>query len=261
MAKQVGVEWVNTYDCLNQLTHEHEDAGGFYDELVHHDGWVGAFNWGNSAAWEEDFKRTDKGGTAPTWVDAADFVYFTGHGSPWGFYFRCDIPDDNLVECDHYSGPSNGDLRLGQVDLEWLALEVCNTLQLDATRDGANLDVFDRWADAFQGMHTMLSFTTVSLDVATPGRYFAAYCDGRWPSVVFGLPEWLIGRIPLKVIDAWFAMTSACQPAPYEAAVLYANTAGTDTHNDYIWGHGHVSADPVPGAANWFSWTWVAHAC
>ena len=150
MAKEVGVEWVNTYDCLNALTHEHEDAGGFYDELVQHEGWVGSFNWGNSAAWEEDFKRTSKGGTAPTWADSVGFAYFTGHGSPWGFYFRCDIPDDNLVECDGYSGPSNGDLRLGSGDLEWLALEVCNTLQLDASRGGTNLDVFDRWADAFQ---------------------------------------------------------------------------------------------------------------
>ncbi|MRR34937.1 hypothetical protein EG829_09625, partial [bacterium] len=104
MAKEVGVEWVNAYDCLNALTHEHEDAGGFYDELVNHDGWVGSFNWGNGAAWEQDFKRPDKGGTANSWVDTADFVYFTGHGSPWGFYFRCDVPDDNLVECDHYSG-------------------------------------------------------------------------------------------------------------------------------------------------------------
>jgi len=261
MSKEVGVEWVNTYDCLNALTHEHEDAGGFYDELVHHDGWVGAFNWGNGAAWEQDFKRPDKGGTANVWVDTADFVYFTGHGSPSGFYFRCDTPDDNLVECDYQSGPTNGDLRLGRDDLEWLALEVCNTLQMDATIGGVNRDVFDRWADAFQGLHTICSFTTVSLDLATPGRYFAAYLDGRWPTVIFGIPEGWIGRAPLKVIDAWFAMTSAVQPAPYEAAVLYANTQGTDTHNDYIWDRGHVSSDPRRGAANWFSWTWVPHAC
>jgi Family of unknown function (DUF6345) len=243
MAKQVGVEWIDTYDCLNPLTHEHEDAPGFYNELVQHDGWIGSFNWGNSNAWEEDFKRTSKGGTAPAWADAVDF------------------PDDNLVECDGYSGPSNGDLRLGSGDLEWLALEVCNTLQLDATLGATNLDVFDRWADAFQGLHTIVSFTTVSLDVRTPGSYFGAFCDGRWPTVIFGLPEWLVPRMPFKVIDAWFAMTSMVQPAPYEAAALYANTQGTDTQNDYIWDHGHVSPDPVPGTASWFSWTWVPHAC
>jgi hypothetical protein len=107
----LGVEWVNNYDCHNALTHEHEDAGGFYDELVNYDGWIGVFNWGDSNAWEQDFKRPDKGGTANQWVDTVDFAYFTGHGSPWGFYFRCDVPDDDIIEADHYSGPENGDLR------------------------------------------------------------------------------------------------------------------------------------------------------
>lgn len=65
----------------------------------------------------------------------------------------------------------------------------------------------------------------------------------------------------MKVIDAWFLMAEICQPDDVEAAVLYANTQGTDTQNDYAWGHGHVSADPVRGAASWFSWTWVPHAC
>lgn len=262
MPKEVGVEWVNNYDCHNPLTHEHEDAGGFYDELVNHDGWVGNFNWGDGNAWEQDFKRTDKGGTVDNWVDTADFVYFTGHGGPFvAAYFRCDVPDDDRLEADHYSGPDNGDLRLGKQDLDWIAFEVCSTLQLDATRAGTTYDVFDRWAKAFQGLHIMCSFTTTSNDVATPGRYFASLCDGRWLSVIYGFPSWLIGRFPIKIIDAWFEMTTLTQPDWAESAVLYANTAGTDTQNDYIWGHGHVSNDPVPGAANWFMWTWIPHGC
>ncbi len=261
MAREVGVEWINQYDCLNALTHEHEDAGGFYDELVNHDGWIGRFNWGNGNAWEQDFKRVDKGGIADQWSETVDICYFTGHGSPWGFYFRCDSPDDGLIESDHYSGPDDGDLRAGRGDLDWLALEVCNTLQLDADNGGTSYDVFDRWANAFQGLHAMLSFTTVSLDLAEPGRYFAAYMDGRWPQVVYGLPSWLFTGSPMKVIDAWFAMATITQPDWAEAAVLYANTEGTDTQNDYLWGHGHVSPDPRRGTHSWFSWTWVPHAC
>lgn len=259
MAK-VGVEWINDYDWQNKLHHEHEDAGGFYDELVNHAGWSGGFNWGDGAAWEEDFKDPSRGGTAPGWVDAMDFVYFTGHGEPFSFLFRTDVPDDRRVEADNYSGPNNGDMRLGKKQLEWLALEVCNVLQLDATKGGTNYDVFDRWASAFQGMHILCSFTTVSSDLATPGRYFAAFMDGRWLSVVYGIPESLVKGSPLKVIDAWFAMTSFCQADIYEAAVLYANAEGTDTQNDYIHGRGHVSPDPRPGGA-WFSWTWVPHGC
>ena len=260
MVKEVGVEWVNNYDWLNQLTHEHEDAGGFYNELVNHDGWVGRFNWGDGNAWEQDFKRTDKGGTANHWVDTVDFAYFTGHGDPWGFYFRSDVPDDSGIEADHYSGPDNGDLRLGMQDLEWLALEVCSTLQLDATKGGSNYDVFDRWAKAFQGLHIICSFTTTSLDLTTPGRYFASLCDGRWLTVIFGLPSFFF-TFPLRVIDAWFEMTTLTQPDWAQSAVLYANTQGTDTCSDRIHGHGYVSPDPIPGVASWFMWTWVSHWC
>lgn len=262
MSKKVGVEWVNQYDCLNALGCEDQDAGGLYHELTSHDGWVGKFNWGDANAWEQDFTRTSKGGDAPHWADAVDLCYFTGHGSPWGFYFRCDVPDDNIVESDHYSGPDNGDLRIGQNQLEWLALEVCNTLQLDADRSGTTYDVFDRWASAFQGLHIICSFTTTSLDVCTPGKYFAALLDGRWLNVIYGL-SFLFGdsRFPIKVIDAWFIMTTLTQPDWAESAVMYAGTQGTDTYNDYIHGHGHVSPDPRPSMANWFLWVWISHQC
>ena len=83
---KVGVEWVNNYDWLNQLTHEHEDAGGFYDELVQHAGWIGSFNWGNGNAWEDDFKRTDKIRTAtppPGWTPSTSAAS-PGTGAPAG---------------------------------------------------------------------------------------------------------------------------------------------------------------------------------
>jgi Family of unknown function (DUF6345) len=263
MAYGIGVEWINNYNNLNQLTHEHEDAGGFYDELRFNDGATGLFNWGDSFAWEDDFKANARGGHADQWVETADIVYFTGHGSPSGFYFRSDTPDDSQVIGDFVtsSAGNDGDLRLGHGDLEWLCLEVCNTLQMDATYSGANRDVFDRWADAFDGLHAILSFTTTSYDLATPGRYFAAAMDGRWLNVVYGLPSWFFpGRYPMKVIDAWFFMAEICQPSGVEAAVLYANSPGTNTGADMLHDHGFVSPDPHRGES-WFSWTWIPHAC
>ena len=135
MTYGIGVEWINNYNNLNKLTHEHEDAGGFYDELRFNDGATGLFNWGDSLAWEDDFKANARGGHADQWVETADIVYFTGHGSPSGFYFRSDTPDDSQVIGDFVtsSAGNDGDLRLGHGDLEWLCLEVCNTLQMDAT--------------------------------------------------------------------------------------------------------------------------------
>ncbi|MGD8453225.1 MAG: DUF6345 domain-containing protein [Phycisphaerae bacterium] len=254
----VGVEWVNNYDWLPQLSHEHEDAGGFFDELVQHAGWIGAFNWGDGNAWEDDFKRTDKGGHAPDWADAVDICYFTGHGSPWGFYFRSDVPDDDTAESDHVSGALNGDLRLGKNNLEWLALEVCNTLQWEAARGGSTYNVFDRWRAAFEGLHIMCSFTTTSLDRTTPGRYFAAFLDGRWPTVIFGLPfGFMVPQLSSKVIDAWFEMTSMVQPDWAEAAVLYAGKSGAYPGGDYIHGCGSVSADPYPHTYR----VWIPHGC
>ena len=147
-------------------------------------------------------------------MEQADIVYFTGHGSPSGFYFRSDVPDDSQVQGDFTtsSAGNDGDLRLGHGDLEWLGLEVCNTLQMDAFQQGANRDVFDRWADAFEGLHALLSFTTTSLDLANPGRAFASALDGRWMTAMYGIPEWIIGRHPMRVIDAWFWMAQFTQP-------------------------------------------------
>jgi hypothetical protein len=170
------------------------------------------------------------------------------------------VPDDDLVEADNYSGPDNGDLRLGGDQLEWLALEVCSTLKLNAMRGDTNYNVFDRWRSAFQGMHIICSFTTGSLDLSTPGQYFASLLDGRWPTVIYGFPEWFMPRWPLKVIDAWFEMTTLTQADDCESAVVYENSPGTDTHNDYIHGHGHVSADPVHGAIGTYR-VWVPHVC
>ncbi|MDQ0375475.1 DUF6345 domain-containing protein [Cellulomonas humilata] len=262
MSYGIGTEWINAYNNLNALTHEHEDAGGFYDELRVHDGATGKFNWGDGNAFEDDFKANARGGHADQWVEQADIVYFTGHGSPSGFYFRSDVPDDSQVQGDFTTSAAgnDGDLRLGHGDLEWLGLEVCNTLQMDAFQQGANRDVFDRWADAFEGLHALLSFTTTSLDLANPGRAFASALDGRWMTAMYGIPEFLIGRHPMRVIDAWFWMAQFTQPSWVESAVLYANSSGTNTGADFLHGHGFVSTDPHRGGS-WFSWTWIPHAC
>lgn len=256
---EVGVEWINDYDHLNQLSHEHEDAGGFHDELVAHDGWTGEFNWGDSSSWASDFISGGAGGDDANWVDDVDMVYFTGHGGPFGIYFKGDTSQSPSVFADnHAADGASGNLRLGDRDLEWLALEVCNVLQWEANRHGKTYNVFDRWRGTFRGLHTICSFTTVSWDLPEPGRYFAAYCDGRWLDVVFGF-GFLDLNIPFPVIDAWFQMTIATQPSAYESAVMYAYNGGNDPRGDYIHGHGPVSSDPQPGTGQ--GRVWIACQC
>lgn len=257
---ELGVEWINDYDHLNTLTHEHTDAGGFYDELTIHDGWTGDFNWGNANAWASDFISKDAGGDDVHWVDEVDIAYFTGHGGPFGFYFKEDTSGNPSVFADNHSADgAAGNLRLGDVDLEWLALEVCNVLQWEANRHGKTYNAFDRWRGTFQGLHTICSFTTVSLDMQEPGRYFAAFCNGRWMEVVFGFGFFFGARFPMTVIDSWFQMTSTTQPSQYEAAVMYAFRSGESAHGDYIHGHGDVCSDPQPGSGQ--GRCWIPHQC
>jgi hypothetical protein len=40
------------------------------------DGWKVNFNWGDANAWKSDWDANDD-----SWVDSADFVFYTGHAS------------------------------------------------------------------------------------------------------------------------------------------------------------------------------------
>ena len=192
MAYGIGTESIDAYNNLNALTHEHEDAGGFYDELRVHDGATGKFNWGDGNAFEDDFKANARGGDADQWVEQADIVYFTGHGSPSGFYFRSDVPDDSQVRRLHDERgrqrrrPAPRPRRPGVAGPGGVQHPADGG---GVVQQGANRDVFDRWADAFEGLHALLSFTTTSLDLANPGRAFASALDGRWMTAMYGIPR------------------------------------------------------------------------
>ena len=97
MAYGIGVEWINNYNNLNQLTHEHEDAGGFYDELVNHDGWIGRLQLGRRQRLGGRLQSAaPKAATPTSGSRPATSSTSPGHGSPCGFYFRSDTPDDSL---------------------------------------------------------------------------------------------------------------------------------------------------------------------
>ena len=132
---------------------------------------------------------------------------------------------------------------------------------MDAFQQGANRDVFDRWADAFEGLHALLSFTTTSLDLANPGtgvrvRARRPVDDGdvRHPRV----PD-RAGH-PMRVIDAWFWMARVHAAQLGGVGRALRQQPGTNTGADFLHDHGFVSTDPHRGGS-WFSWTWIPHAC
>lgn len=58
---------------LGGLPGRQQNAQGFVDGLAAA-GWLINFNWGDANAWESDWNANDD-----TYVDAADFVFYTGH--------------------------------------------------------------------------------------------------------------------------------------------------------------------------------------
>ena len=73
---EAGTSWIGPSGGLGG---SQANAKGFVDGL-RADGWPINFNWGDPNAWESDWRRNDD-----TWVDAADFVFYTGHANMDGW--------------------------------------------------------------------------------------------------------------------------------------------------------------------------------
>ena len=208
----VGVEWVKAYHGIaGNLTNTKPQAEGFYNGLSA----TRRFNWGDDWAWDQDFEQSGVGsppaGTDSTWVDDVDFVFFSGHGAPGGFLFGVNTDD-------HQVKPT--EVRWGDRQLEWIALDACNVLE----RDG----VFDRWGwPVFKGLHYILGFHTVTGDEPDRGWLLAMYLNAGW-----------------TVRQAWIRCCQDTEGSSREWAYLRADAAGTDTYNDHWWGAGTTSNDP-----------------
>ena len=116
---EAGTSWIGQ---SGGLPGSQSNAQGFVDGLAA-DGWLVNFNWGDANAWESDWRRNDD-----TWVDAADFVFYTGHANMNGWTLSS--PDDGSLSFTEVgAGPAApGDLW-GQNDLEWIIIAACGPLQ------------------------------------------------------------------------------------------------------------------------------------
>ena len=209
----IGIEWVKKYHGLaGDLSNTKPQAEGFYNTLSA----TRQFAWGDDLAWDQDFEQQNVGspsaGTDTVWADNVDMVFFSGHGSPSGFLFGVKTDDAKAKPTE---------IRWGNRDLEWIALDACNVLE----RDG----VFDRWGwPVFKGLHMILSFHTTTSDEADRGRILAQYLNA--------------GN---TVRQAWIKACQDTEDSDTQWAYLRADAPGTDTYNDHWWGKGTVSADPV----------------
>ncbi len=218
--RRVGVEWINSYvnSGLPSLEHNDENALGFYNELVRI-GWTPVFRWGNSSAWEKDFKDPLKGGIDSEVVDNVSFAYFSGHGGKNGLRFDSMHDDHELRYTEAIWG--NGMLN-------WLVADACEVLNND---DG---QAITRWGQAFAGLHMLLSFGTNCHDVPNRGENLARYADGSY---------WWSGPLPIK--DAWFQAAAVTEDATTYSAALIAIQGDINPAYDFLPGVGSFSADPV----------------
>jgi uncharacterized protein DUF6345 len=207
----IGIEWVLDYHGSGNLSNTRAQAEGLYNTLSG----VRSFNFGNDLAWDQDFEEQGVGspvtGDDAVWVDNVDIAFFSGHGNSSGVSFGRKDRDDGAAK--------NTDVRWGNKRLKWIALDACEVLQWPG--------VFDRWRNAFRGLHYMLGFHTLSSDESKRGRYFAENLNKGW-----------------SVRNAWIRACQDTEGSHREWAYLRADGAGTDTFNDHWIGKGFVSPDP-----------------
>lgn len=223
---EAGTSWIGT---SGGLAGSHDNAKGFVDGLAA-DGWLVNFNWGDGNAWESDWRRNDD-----TWVDAADFVFYTGHANKDGWVLSS--PDDGFLSFNEVGGgpQAPGDLW-GQQDLEWTIIAACGPLQDDVISAGGG-DVLARWDGAFDGLHSLMGYGAITYDNTDEGKKVVQYAKQGAP-----------------LIDSWFRTGREIQPSTNGedppngpdvwVGAMYVVAGSANPRNDHLWGHGSVAADP-----------------
>jgi hypothetical protein len=234
---EAGASWIGQ---SGGLIGSQANAQGFVDEWAAA-GWHIDFNWGDHNAWESDWRRNDD-----TWVDNADFVFYTGHADGNGWVLS--PPDDDRLDFSEIgaSPKTPGDLW-GQSDLEWVIIAACGPLEDDLLAAGGG-DVLARWDGAFDGMHILMGYGSVTNDNTDEGRKISQYAKGG-----------------STLIDAWFRTAKEIQPssngwpAPFGPTVyvgaMWVGRGSIDPYKDHAWDFGSVSADPT--SPTWLAAMWT----
>jgi hypothetical protein len=234
--KKRGLRSINPYEGatswigeIGGLGGSRNNAQGFVDGL-RDAGWNINFNWGDCNAWETDWHENDD-----YYVDAADFVFYTGHAylDGWNLVNPSDCDADYLTSPEP-GGPPD---RWGRQDLEWFIVAACGPLQDDILAAGGG-DVLERWRGAFDGLHILMGYGAITFDNEEEGRRVVQYA-----------------REGETLVNAWIRTAQEIQPsdngagAPdgptvYVGAMWVGKTGKPDPVNDHLWGYGSVAPDP-----------------
>ena len=205
-----GTSWIG---LSGGLAGSKNNAKGFVDGLAAM-GWSIRFNWGDGNAWESDWHANDD-----DWVDAVDFVFYTGHANSDGWVLA--KPDDTFL---HFNETAGAPDMWGAKNLEWAVVAACGPLQ-DAIV-GSGGDVLERWKNAFDGLHILMGYAQVTSDTEEEGKRLVKYA-----------------KEGATIIQSWFRTAQEIQSSGIWAGAYYVGSAAGSTGNDHLWGIGSVGPD------------------
>lgn len=217
-----GTSWIG---LSGGLAGSQNNAKGFVDELSAI-GWNIRFNWGDANAWESDWRKNDD-----TWVDAVDFVFYTGHANSDGWVLSA--PDDTFL---HFTETAGSRDLWGANNLEWAVVAACGPLQDEVVGSGG--DVLDRWRDAFDGLHILMGYAQVTFDTEEEGKRLAQYAKSG-----------------SNIIQSWFRTGQEIQGSGIWVGAYFIGNASGSTSDDHLWGVGSVGPDI--SSPTWRACSWV----
>jgi len=206
---RIRAEW-NTDYSNNPLKNTDDDCKGFTDKL-------GGFGWSNihvsnQLAWEDDMKKSSKGGHENDFMDCYDFTYYSGHGNPDYITFINNHDDKQLRHSDAYDA-------WGDKDAEWVDFSACNVMSKHSY-----------WASTMNGLHLECGWHTTMNDSKTFGGIFADL-----------LTKDSVDDEPHTIKQAFFLAGDMTHPNDRKQRVIAENYS---MFSDYIWGQGYVNPDP-----------------
>lgn len=181
------------------------------------------FLWTGATSWKEDFLNPPFG-IAPYEVNDADITLYIGHGNPTVFTFTGG-PGPNPTTL-FFNDPG---ASWGSFDEQWLGLLSCEVL----ANDWNGLTAWQRWGPNFNGLHSLLGFSSLAYAGTGFPFTFATSMLG-WPP----FPLLPFGQ-PIPIVNAWFNAAHA-RGTGTPAAMGPIGPGGVCDFGDYYWAKGPV---------------------
>src|SRR5215207_2132337 len=230
----VGAEWINVFPGAcnqNTLSYCDETSQGFLNGMTSR-GHTKVFDWGDSNAWEQDFRDVSLGGDDRNWADNVDFVHFSAHGGTDSNNVFKGYLGTEMAACTWRSNQA----RYGDNwNLEYLCIDACNSLEL--TRN-----VIAVWQNTFQGMHQIFAFTDLVSD--------SWWTDGR--GYGFGRRAGNNEVLSNAWLDECYSFWADDNPVAMAAGRTPADAANRLNNERVFSGFGDIPNNQI----TWFSWKW-----